>query len=277
MSKASDTLKLIVGRTAAAVFPQLGREIDEGRNNARSARLKRAIVYARMRSAQAHGDDAAVEDVLAAFWKGASGDRFFSKSAEDRFKMFRDNHAGVVDALAALLVAEGGTFSRLVEIGTGEGAVLAYCAEHLPGITQAIGLDINASVVADASARHPPGGKLAFVNTDARTWLAANPQPGTVLLSNGGVLEYFSEAAFDGLLQALAAAAPAAVALVEPVAPDHDLATRRGSFTFGAENSFSHNHRHRLERAGFEVVFEEATPIFGHRGVMMIGIRRSAQ
>jgi len=275
MSMASDALKLIVGRAAEAAFPELGREIDAGRNNGHAARLKRAIVYARMRTARANGDAAAVEDVLAAFWKGASGDRFFSRYAEDRFNMFRENHADVVDALAATLQAEGGTFTRLVEIGTGEGAVLAYCAERLPGISQAIGLDINASVVADATARHPPGGKLSFVNTDARTWLAANPQPGTVLLSNGGVLEYFSEAAFDGLLQALAAAAPAVIALVEPVAPEHDLATRSGTFTFGLENSFSHNHRHRLEQAGFEVVFEEQRPIFGHRGIMMIGVRRN--
>ena len=274
MGKANDALKLIVGRTAEAVFPELGREIDAGRNNARAARLKRAIVYARMRRAKAKGDTAAVEDVLAAFWKGASGDRFFSRYAEDRFKMFRENHAGIVDTLAAVLQAHGG-FSRLVEIGAGEGAVLAYCAERLPGVSQAIGLDINASVVADATSRHPPGGKLTFINTDARTWLAAHPQPGTVLLSNGGVLEYFSEAAFDGLLQALAAAPPAAIALVEPVAPEHDLATQHGSFTFGLENSFSHNHRHRLERAGFEVVFEEHRPIFGHRGLMMIGIRRN--
>jgi len=274
MGKANDALKLIVGRAAEAVFPELGREIDAGRNNARSARLKRAIVYARMRNAQAKGDTAAVEDVLAAFWKGASGDRFFSRYGEDRFAMFRDHHAVVIDALAATLQAEGGTFSRLVEIGCGEGAVLSYCAERLPGISQAIGLDINASVVADAAARHPPDSKLSFVNTDARTWLAANPQPGTVLLSNGGVLEYFSETAFDGLLQALAAAPPSAIVLVEPVAPEHDLASRTGSFTFGYENSFSHNHGHRLERAGFEVVFEEEKPIWRHRGIMMIGVRR---
>jgi len=276
MGRASDALKLIVGRAAEAAFPRLGREIDEGRNNARAARLKRAIVYARLRRAQALGDAAAVEAALSAFWKGAAGDRFFSRHAEDRFNMFRDHHADVVEALAATLEASDGRFSRLVEIGSGEGAVLAYCAERLPGITQAIGLDINAAVVADAAARHPPGGKLSFVNTDARDWLAANPQAGTVLLSNGGVLEYFSQDAFDRLLQALAAAPPAAIVLVEPVAPGHDLDSQMESFTFGRENSFSHNHRHRLEQAGFEVVFEEPKPIWEHRGMMMIGIRRSA-
>jgi SAM-dependent methyltransferase len=276
MSKANETLKLIVGRMAEAVLPELGREIDEGRNNGRAARLKRAIVYARLRRAQAQGDPAAVENALSAFWKGASGDRFFSRYADDRFNMFRENHAVVIEALAERLEASGVRFSRLVEIGCGEGAVLEYCAERLPGLSQAVGLDINAAVVAEAQARQPAGGKVSFVNTDARDWLAAHPQPGTILLSNGGVLEYFSQGAFDRLLQALGAAPPAAIVLVEPVAPEHDLATQTQSFNFGIENSFSHHHRHRLEQAGFEVVFEEEKLIWQHRGVMMIGIRKAA-
>lgn len=270
---AKETLKLIVGRAAEAAFPSLGREIDEGRNNERAATLKRAIVQSRLHRAQSRGDVAAVEDALSAFWKGAAGDQFFSRYAEDRFGMFREHHAGVIDTLSAELDAFGQRFSRLVEIGSGEGAVLEYCAQRLPSIAQAIGLDINAAVVAEAQARQPAGGKVSFVNTDARDWLAAHPQAGTVLLSNGGVLEYFSQVNFDRLLQALAAATPAMIALVEPVAPEHDLARQTDSFTFGRENSFSHNHRHRLQQGGFQVVFEQETSIAGHRGMMMIGVR----
>ena len=273
MGKARDALKLMVGRAAELALPGLGREIDDARNPARAPRLKQAILYARLRRAQSLGDVAAVENALATFWKGGAGNRFHDHYAEERFKLFSEQHAGVIDALAGLLEGSGARFSRLVEIGCGDGAALAYCAERLPGISEAIGLDINAAVIARISAEQPAGGRLSFAEAEARDWLTANPRPGTVVLSNGGVLEYLSQDNFDGLLQALVLKPPAAIVLIEPVAPDHDLRTQPASFAFGRENSFSHNHRRRLSEAGFEVAFEEEKRISGIRWMLMIGIR----
>jgi SAM-dependent methyltransferase len=272
MSKAKDTLKLMVGRMAELARPDLGREIDDARNTARAPGLKRAILYARLRRAQARGDVAAIETALAAFWIGDSGDRFHDRFAEERFNLFREHHAVVIDALAGVLKASGGQFSRLVEIGCGDGQVLAWCAKRLPSITEAIGLDINAAVIARVSAAQPAGGRLSFARAEARDWLIANPQPGTVVLSNGGVLEYFSQDNVDQLLRALAQARPAAIVMVEPVAPAHDLATQPDSFAFGHENSFSHNHAQRLHQAGFEVAFSLEMDISQVRWILMIGI-----
>ncbi|HEV7386893.1 MAG TPA: class I SAM-dependent methyltransferase [Phenylobacterium sp.] len=274
MGKARDTLKLMVGRVAELAFPELGREIDEVRNAGRAPKLKRAILYARLRRAHALGDVAAMDDALSAFWKGGPGDKFHDNFAEERFRVFREQHAVVIEALAGLLEASGARFSRLVEIGCGDGKALADCVERLPSITEAIGLDINAAVIARASSEHPPGGRLSFAHADAREWLTANPQPGTVMLSNGGVLEYFSQDNVDRLFQALALARPAAIVLVEPAAPDHDLQSQAESFAFGHEYSFSHNHRGRLTQAGFDVVFEEETHAFGARLMLMIGLRK---
>jgi SAM-dependent methyltransferase len=274
MGKAKDTLKLMVGRVAELALPELGREIDEVRNAGRAPRLKRAILYARLRRAHALGDVAAMEHALSAFWKGGPGDKFHDNFADERFRVFREQHAVVIEALAGLLEASGVRFSRLVEIGCGDGKALAECVERLPSITEAIGLDINAAVIARAASEHPPGGRLSFAHADAREWLTANPQPGTVMLSNGGVLEYFSQDNVDRLFQALALARPAAIVLVEPAAPSHDLESQAESFAFGHEYSFSHNHRRRLGQAGFEVVFEEETHAFGARLMLMIGIRK---
>jgi len=109
---------------------------------------------------------------------------------------------------------------------------------------------------------------------EARDWLQMHPQPGTIVLSNGGVLEYFSQTKFDGLLRTLALSPPAAIALIEPVAPSHDLESQTESFVFGAENSFSHNHRERLGAAGFDVVFEKEMRISNVRWMLMIGINK---
>lgn len=272
MNRAKDALKVLVGRAAEFALPGLAQEIDDNRNPDRAAAVKRAIVRARLFDAQSKGDAASIEGALAAFWKGQSGDRFHDHHQDARFQLFRDHHAIIVDALAKV-IAEGG-FMRLVEIGCGDGGVLAYCAERLPQIREAVGLDINEAVVARAAANHRQAGRpLSFVHSDAETWLAAHPQPGTVLFSNGGVLEYFSQASFDNLLQTLGRAAPAAIALVEPVAPDHDLASQTESFAHGWENSFSHNHRRRLSQAGFTVAYEQELVTPSVRWMLMIGVK----
>lgn len=272
MSRAKDALKILVGRAAGFALPGLAQEIDENRNPERAAALKRAILRARLFDAQSKGDVAAIEAALAAFWKGQSGDRFHDHHQDLRFQLFRDQHAIIVDALAEA-ISDGG-FTRLVEIGCGDGGVLAYCAEHLPQISDAVGLDINAAVVARAAADHRQAGRpLTFVHADAESWLAAHPRPGTVMLSNGGVLEYLSQSSFDSLLQTLGRTAPAAIALVEPVAPHHDLASQTESFVHGWENSFSHNHRWRLSQAGFDVVYEKELVTPSVRWMLMIGVR----
>lgn len=272
MGKAKDALKLIIGRTAEWTLPNLGREIDEDRNTGRAAKLKRAILYSRLRRAQSRGDIAAIENALAAFWKGDSGNRFHDHYAEARFNLFLERHAKLIDEFAGLTKNSRICFSRLVEIGCGDGTVLAYCAERLPEISEAIGLDINSAVIERISAEQLSGGRISFANAEAQDWLMANPQPGTVMLSNGGVLEYFSQDKFDKLLRTLAMSPPVAIMLVEPVSPDHDLQNHSESFVFGHERSFSHNHWHRLNEAGFEVVFSEEMPISNTRWMLMIGI-----
>lgn len=273
MSRARNALKLAIGRVAELALPALGREIDEDRNPARAPALKRAILYARLRRAQAAGDASAIEGALAAFWTGQAGDRFHDRFADERFGLFREHHAVTVEVLAGL-VEDGLEISRLVEIGCGDGAVAAYCAERLTAIPQVVGLDINAAVIARNCGRQPAGSRLSFVRGEARDWLTANPQPGTAVLTNAGVLEYLSQENLDRLLQALAPAPPAAVALIEPVAPEHDLDRQDASFVFGREKSFSHNHRRRLENAGFEIVWAQETRAWDTRWMMMVGVRR---
>lgn len=269
-----DALRAAVGAVADLALPHLGREIDEARNTGRAPRLKRAILLARLRRAKAQGDAAAVERALSAFWRGAAGDAFHGEYAGERYQVFREQHSEVVEALDRYVSASGVELRRLVEIGCGDGAVLGYCVGRLHWATEAVGLDVNATAIARASAGQAPGGAFSFACAEAREWLTANPSPGTVVISNGGVLEYFSPENFDALLAVLGASAPAGVVLVEPVADDHDLEARPESYPFGAENSFSHNHRFRLEQAGFEVVFAREAPLFHTRGMMMVAVRR---
>lgn len=272
MSNAKDALRRLIGRVAELAFPDLGREIDQARNIARAPKLKRAIRYARLRRAQSSGDVGAVENALAMFWKTDAGDYYHDRYADERLNFFQEHLSGLLNALVSFAENSDMRFSRLVEIGCGDGRALADCAGRLPWISEVIGLDINAAVITRALSKQPPGERLSFATADARGWLIENPQPGTVVLANNGVLEYFSPYSFDQLLQTLALSPPAAIVLIEPVAPNHDLENEAGSFMFGSENSFSHNHRRRLSAAGFHVVFGEEMRVSNVRLMRMIGV-----
>lgn len=269
---ARDTLKLLIGQVAEIALPGLRREIDDFRNPNRAAKLKKAIIYARLRRAHARGDASAMDDAAAAFWKGRDGARFHENYIETRFGSFLEQNAVAVDALANHISVTGLPLTRLVEVGCGDGQVLAESLRRLPTVTQAIGLDINAPVIERAAAHFKQDARLSFLNGDARAWLEANPQPGTIMLSHGGVLEYFAPDSVERLYQALTRSRPSAVVLVEPAAPEHDMDRQGDSYAFGYEYSFSHNHRHRLTAAGFRIVFEEEKHQFGARMLLTTAV-----
>jgi SAM-dependent methyltransferase len=280
MGQVKKALALVVGTVTDFAMPHLGREIDAGRNTTRAVTLKRAILHSRMQRAQISNDPDRAVQVLNAFWRGAAGDRFHIDHGQASFEHFLANHAWTIEALDEFVRTSGLGFSRLVEVGCGIGASLSYCAEKLPWAREAVGIDINAEAVGRAAAGQPPGSRLRFQCADAQGWLSANPQAGTVMISNGGVLEYFSQEHVDRLFEALALARPAAILLLEPVDDDCGLDGKPDSRTFtsvggvGSETTFSHNYRARLQQAGFEVVLSEDTRFNQVRGVIMLGVLR---
>lgn len=271
MSYARDSIRHAVGVLAEFVFPNMAAEIDSGHNTSRAPKLKRAIMHARLRRARARGDHDAVEKTLSAFWRSDAGDAFHQNFADMRFDLFTGAHRGVLEAVR-VLVENDSQFVRLVEIGCGDGRVVAHCARQLPTIKSFVGIDINEPVIGINSKRYDDVDGLSFACSDGQEWLATTPQPGTVVLTNGGVFEYLSPEKFDALLQSVATHAPAAVALIEPVAPEHDLERENKSLVFGRENSFSHNHRYRLIKAGFDVRHYETMTLDGVKWVLALGV-----
>ena len=279
MFDVKDTTKFLIGRAAEIAMPSLGREIDEARNSGRAANIKRLILHSRLRRASKGGDSGAIntsiEKALSAYWKGHSGDQFHQKHANARLRLFLQIHSEVIEALAVQIAESPVRFTRLVEIGCGDGKVLSYCLSRLPDIPEAVGLDINAAVIERAAGQYFGKPGLAFHFAEATEWLTERSAPGTIILSNGGVLEYFSPESFDALLRSVADHPPAAIVLVEPVDPLHDLANDPESHVFGFERSFSHNHRVRLERAGFTVTYSREVKHDKVRWMTMIGVRNA--
>jgi predicted TPR repeat methyltransferase len=261
-------IKCLLGASIEVALPHIAAEIDSGRSTGKLVRLKNWVVYNRLARARARGDASSVSNAHFDYWKSDVGNAFYDQYT-DRFEQwFLGHHKVVIDELEKVVGASS-SFQRLVEIGCGDGQVLRYCRDHLPSLQEVVGLDINPMII-ERNQSAPANRGISYFHGDAMAWLAEHPKPGTVLLSYGGVLEYFSQKALSDLLALLAKNAPAVLAFVEPIDPRADLLSQKKSYMFGQEDSFSHPHRSILDQAGYQVLFEKEILLSGVRWMLMI-------
>ena len=260
--------KFWAGTLLEILVPWAAHDLDKGLNSGRFVQIKRRILHARTARARAHGDIGALQKSLFQFWRAETSDDYFDKYLDRYETWFLGPHHAIVDQLA--LLSRSGTYSRLIEVGCGAGQVLEHCAAAMPAVPNFIGVDINPTIIARDREKFALNPRLQFLAADASVWLQENTQPGTILLTYGGVMEYFSAETLTAMFTTLAQHGPAAVALVEPVDPNHDLAHDAASHAFGQENSFSHNHEKLLLRAGYKVIFHKTLRFGGVSWVMLL-------
>lgn len=189
-----------------------------------------------------------------AFWQADSATDYHHR-VENRFKsIFLPHHAsrltaGITDATGAA----GHRYLTLCEIGCGSGQVLDWLQRELPGLQRAIGLDFSAAQTA-ANRQRWSGGEVRFESGDAAEWIPANATPGWIYVTYGGVFEYFTQRKLTEFLKRLSQYhAPCMLALVEPLADDHDLEAELRSRPCGHETTFSHNYPRLLADCGWVV------------------------
>lgn len=270
MELSRSRLKLWLGSGLETLMPELSRDIATGANPSRFVWLKSCILYARTIRAQQKGDAGTLQKVLFDNWRIDRADSFYDKFTDRFDRWFLGPHHEIVDQLQAL--SRKTRFESLIEIGCGDGRVLEHCVAALPDIRRAVGIDINPAIIARNRETFRDNSLLSFTAADASTWLAEHMQDGTIVLTYGGVMEYFSAAALSSMFRSIAKYDRVAVALVEPVDPTHDLQTDPDSHTFGEENSFSHNHRVLLGGAGFEIAYSTTVQLGGVTWAMMIAV-----
>lgn len=274
MTNLKDSLCHLVGDLAARVRPDLLREIETGTQTGHNLRLKRWIVEARTQHALRQGDPEAASRALIDGWHSETANQFYYKYPHRFERWFLGPHHVIVDEIEAL-VAEA-PLARLVEIGCGDGRVLQHCAARMATIPDCIGLDINPAIIARNRQAYAGEARLSFVEADAEGWIAENAGPGTLLLTYGGVMEYFDRRSLGRIFRNLARQPGSAIALVEPVDPEHDLASDPGSHSFGFEHSFSHNHAAILAEAGFATRFSSVQMLDGIRWALFLTQRSVA-
>ncbi len=268
MDLSRSRLKVWLGSALELALPGLARDIGSGANPERFVRLKRCIIHSRTVRARQKGDAGTLQGVLFDSWRIDRAGNFYDKFTDRFDRWFLGPHHEIVDQLQEL--SRKTQFDTLIEIGCGDGRVLEHCVAALPDIRHAVGIDINPAIIERNRENFRDNPRLSFTAADASTWLAENMGDGTIVLTYGGVMEYFSAPALSSMFRTIAKHDRVAVALVEPVDPAHDLVGDPASRPFGQESSFSHNHAALLGGAGFRIVFSKTLHLGGAFWMMML-------
>lgn len=211
-------------------------------------------------------DTGQLETVHHDFWRQqGQGDWF--RFSEGRHK---DLHVPMLQPVVerARPIVEAHNIEQVVEFGPGSGLWLDHLAHQWPSVKRFLGVDISPDQVRQTQSRFP---QHRFVCSELVAWAEAHAAPGSLFLTNCGVLEYLSQASLERLLQTLVTRAPGSLMLfVEPIDEAIDLATDTASKPHGSELSFSHNHPHLLRQAGCRVLVQEEIRRAGYRWLVVM-------
>lgn len=199
-------------------------------------------------------DHALITRFLSDYWSSPVSDEFYTGFSHRYETLFLAFHAGIVAETRKAMEQSGKIYQQLIEIGSGDGKILAHFSKELTSIPIFHGIDMNLPQTENNRQIYADQPALAFHHGDAGKWLREHATPGSVVIANGGVLEYFTRTELLELLKLLATqCAPCVVSLTESMAPDHDLALEPATYPYGYELSLSHNYPALLKEAGFTI------------------------
>lgn len=244
--------KAQAGSLLRGLFPRLSRQVDAAPFDPAWDWRGRLIRNAHLFDAIRTRDHATLQRYLHHFWATGESAGFFDRFSHRFEDLFLRHHLGLVDALDRLAPEFARRPPRLVEIGSGDGRVLAYLAGRLPWVAEFHGIDLNARQIVACRERHAHQPAFHFHCEDALGWLRRQPEAPTILFANGGVLEYLRRSQISTLLtDLLDRGSPAVVAITESLAVDHDLTADRDSYPYGLEIAFSHAYPAIAAEVGF--------------------------
>jgi trans-aconitate methyltransferase len=187
-----------------------------------------------------------------AFWSKEA--QVFGESYAIRFReQFLESDAEVFDHVDELMNWQ--PIDYIYEIGCGNGHVLEYMSERFAIAEKLIGIDIDEALIRQNRARFGAD-RMQFVQADALEWMRKHARNSCLIVTNGGVFEYFLEKELVELFAAASGLGPIIVALIETIGIDHDLERDGATHVYGRELSFSHNYPRLLRDAGFQMHHE---------------------
>lgn len=232
------------------------------------SRLRNRVQKLRVKLAKQPGD---LRKAHAGYWGRLAPSDYYDRVSYRFEEWFKGPHAGFVNEVIALTEAQ--KFDRLIEIGCGDGKVLADLSKRMTHVDSLIGLDINAQIIERNREIYADMPKTRFLHCDLSQFAPLCAARNTIFFVYGGVLEYFTQEELSDILKTFAVQ-DCAIAFAEPVDPEHDLSSDLASHPFGYENSFSHNHKHLLEQAGWHITSQTESKLANVRWQLLIAQTR---
>jgi len=250
-----------LGNVLRRLRPRLSEAVDAAPFDPSWGAAGRLIRNAHLAEAVGCGDHEKLRRYFTHYWASGTSVEFFEGFAHRFEDLFLRHHAVIATHLAGLLPKLGDGPVRLVEVGSGDGRVLEWLSQALPGIATFHGIDLNEREVEKCRDRHRGSPRLHFHVGDLLAWLRAHPAPRTILVTNGGVFEYLLENELRALFAELReSCSPCLVAVTESIADDHDLVRETSSLPYGHEFAFSHNYPAILRDAGYTIEWQRNRP-----------------
>ena len=262
-------MKNLITRIVAAAMPGRAARIYSDPGSA-SGLLDRAVKAGLYHRAVAQNDLEHLDWYHRKYWEGEAAQPYFADDSRVGDRPLLIEQFGLDQRIAEFQSACPESAKHVIEIGSGDGRALQHLREQLATDGNFLGLDVNAEQN-ERNAHRYASSQLQFVTTDAREWISENGRPHSFFLTNGGVLEYFSQHAVAALFAHITERlSPSLFAMIEPLDDKHNLNTQIDSFVYGAERSFSHNYPYLLEQAGFAVHFRAEQRALNHRWIVLL-------
>jgi len=263
-------LKALAGKFLRSLRPDYAASIRAAPFQKQWSVSGRLIRNACLVDAVEIADHVLICDFLRDYWSSRASDEFYTGLSHRYETLFLAYHQRIVAETLQAIQGSGYEFTQLVELGAGDGKILDHFSGHLPPGLSFHGVDINLSQVESNRKMYAARPMLHFHHDDAARWLFEHARSGTILITNGGVLEYFTREEVASMFRTLAGACPGIVVLTESIAADHDLENEASTYPYGFELSLSHNYIALLEEAGFSIAWvndrpttPEESPILG--------------
>lgn len=254
-------VKAIAGNLLMSLRPQLANQVDAQPFDPGWGSAGKLIRNAHLLNAVQRKDHKTLRRYFTHYWSSATSVEFYEGFAHRFEELFLRHHAVVADHIAEALPQLGEGVIRLVEVGSGDGRVLEWLADKLDAVSEYHGVDLNEREIAKCCQKHEGSDRLFFHSGDLMEWLRAHPAPNTILVTNGGVLEYILRDELLALFREFRSlCSPCLIAITESIATDHDLEKEPESLPYGHEFAFSHNYPALLREAGFEIRWQRDRP-----------------
>lgn len=196
------------------------------------------------------GDLAQLVQYHVNFWSGDKATKYHQR-IEGRLEDYFLPNFGHLIPMLLTFQKNYPEFNTICEIGVGNAELIVELYRVLNGTDRFLGLDLSPSTTEINKERFRET-EIEFVAADAREWIPANAGPNWIYVTNGGVLEYFSETDLQLFLRKIAQHhSPALFVAIEPKGVDHDLEKSSSSAVYSNEHSFSHHYLYHFEAAGY--------------------------